>query len=1242
MTRIVRLMQTRWMKTLFGVIFLSLLVWFFGPLLGVGQAHPLDTEIVRLLVIAVLFVLWLVSNLLREVRAARRDKELVDGVVAAPDADATASAEEVALLGDRLREALHALKRSKKSGRAGAHIAQLPWYMFIGPPGAGKTTALVNSGLNFPLADKQGTRALAGVGGTRNCDWWFTDQAVLIDTAGRYTTQDSHEAVDAAAWLGFLRLLKRHRRRQPLNGVLVAVSLSDLSQLSEADRLAHARSIRKRVRELHDELGVRLPVYVLFTKADLIAGFVEFFDGLSREEREQVWGMTLPLDAPGDKAASGPGGGTAKGRAGGIAAGLIGGGGEYATGDAGVVAQFGAEFDLLLARLNDRMLERVHQETDINRRRLIYGFPQQIASLRDVAASFLTETFRPSRLEARPLLRGAYFTSGTQDGTPIDRLLGAMANQFGLQRQAVTAFSGTGRSYFLHRLMREVVFGEAGLVSLDASVERRTRLIHLGAYAGAASFLLLCTGFWTASYLGNRDLMAQVHDQVQHYDALYAELAARGPRDTELPPVLPPLDAARNIRGGYADRERATPISLTFGLYQGKKLTTAAIDGYTRALNALLLPRLLARLEGQMRGHLDKPDFLYQALKVYLILGRQGPLDRDLVEQWLGTDFAASFPGDDQDAVRNALAEHVDALLEQPLTAIPLDGALVAQVRDILTRVPLAEYSYNRLLRSARVRELPVWTVSDNAGPGADRVFQLRSGRRLNTGVPGIYTWQGYHAVFLPSLVKVSQDVAEDGWVLGTPVRGVAATVAEASKLRRDVLGLYLDDYVVKWDAMIADIAIKPFGNLASGLDELNLLSAPDSPLRDLLQAIDQQTQLSRTNATDAALGKAEGKGAKVGQKLLGFAAFQGRKGLTMDESEVAGIFGDAVGTSTGGGGKPVDPATRVDAHFRAIHEFVAGGPEHPAGLEPAIAKIQAIYQATSATANAPNPGQMQLAALASGGGGGAGGGAAGLKDIAKDLPKPVAAMLTTVSQSSSALTASGASSALGDAWRSKVLPLCTEAFGRYPFIAGSAEDVPLDDFTRLLGPGGLVDGFFNDNLKPFVDTSHSPWRWQSADHTSLGLSPGTLTEFERAAYIRDGLFGGGTAMAVRFSLLPVSLDARIARATIDIAGTSMTYDHGPTESEMFQWPGAGGKTLVRVTLTPAGGGSGTVIERDGAWALLRLLDAGRVIPSGQPDRFRLVFSAPGGSVAYQLTASSVRNPFTMSALRAFRCPAKL
>ncbi|HET8997501.1 MAG TPA: type VI secretion system membrane subunit TssM, partial [Acetobacteraceae bacterium] len=206
-------LQKHWVEWLLAAILLSVIVWFFGPLLGLGALHPLASALGRGIAIAAIFVLWLIAVLVHELHEHKKEKELEKDVAEAAsehDPAATASAEEVALLSERMKEALHQLKRAKLGGRSRRHLYQLPWYMFIGPPGAGKTTALVNCGLNFPLADEHGPKAIQGVGGTRNCDWWFTDQAVLIDTAGRYTTQDSNTAVDAAAWFGFLKLLKKH------------------------------------------------------------------------------------------------------------------------------------------------------------------------------------------------------------------------------------------------------------------------------------------------------------------------------------------------------------------------------------------------------------------------------------------------------------------------------------------------------------------------------------------------------------------------------------------------------------------------------------------------------------------------------------------------------------------------------------------------------------------------------------------------------------------------------------------------------------------------------------------------------------------------------------------------------------------------------------------------------------------------------------------------------------------------
>ena len=119
----------------------------------------------------------------------------------------------------------------------------------------------MHSGLRFPLADRLGAQAVGGVGGTRHCDWWFTDDAVLLDTAGRFTTQDSHGRPIAAHGSASSDAAQVPPRR-PLNGVMVVVSAPDLLQQTDAARAAHAASVRERLRELNTQLGMRLPVYV--------------------------------------------------------------------------------------------------------------------------------------------------------------------------------------------------------------------------------------------------------------------------------------------------------------------------------------------------------------------------------------------------------------------------------------------------------------------------------------------------------------------------------------------------------------------------------------------------------------------------------------------------------------------------------------------------------------------------------------------------------------------------------------------------------------------------------------------------------------------------------------------------------------------------------------------------------------------------------------------------------------------
>ena len=314
------LFNRRALVRLIGFALIAVFIWYAGPYFAFGSIRPLESETSRYIAIGLIVVLWLLSGIVRWLRATRATDKLVGAIVAARPEKERPSA-EAAKLRERFEEAVAGLKQ-----RGGRSLYDLPWYVFIGAPGSGKTTALLNSGLRFPLEQRVGKGAVRGVGGTRNCDWWFTDEAVFLDTAGRYTTQDSDQASDSEGWREFLSLLRTYRVRRPLNGVILTISCQDLLTQSEGEREGYVEAARRRLKELTDELRVQLPVYVMVTKCDMVPGFTDYFDDLSQEGRAQVWGVTFPYDQ------------TLNGAAPGAIAG---------------------EFDALMRRLNERVFERV-------------------------------------------------------------------------------------------------------------------------------------------------------------------------------------------------------------------------------------------------------------------------------------------------------------------------------------------------------------------------------------------------------------------------------------------------------------------------------------------------------------------------------------------------------------------------------------------------------------------------------------------------------------------------------------------------------------------------------------------------------------------------------------------------------------------------------------------------------------------------------------------------------------------
>jgi len=1187
MKAILGILKNRWVLAALGLIAIALLIFFLGPLFGFADSRPLQSVAARLITILVIVLVWLAVQVVRLLRASRASKQLAEGIVeadAAAEPEPDRSAEEVEALRERFEEAVSVLKKSP--GAEGRGLYDLPWYIIIGPPGSGKTTALVNSGLRFPLSERFGKEALRGVGGTRNCDWWFTDEAILLDTAGRYTTQDSHADTDRSAWRGFLDLLKKYRRRRPINGVLVAISLSDLMMLSDQERHNHAVAIKERIQELDKHFGIRFPVYLMFTKCDLVAGFMEFFDDLDRTGREQVWGTTFPLDdTPGDVP----------------------------------VERFAAEFDGLIERLDERLLERLSNERDLRRRNLIYGFARQMASLKHTLNGFLETIFRGSRFEQTPMLRGVYFTSGTQEGAPIDRLMGTIARTFGLDQQALPTFAGQGRSYFITSLLRRVVFNESEIAGTNRKLEGRRAWLQRAAYAAVFVLFAGLLAGWGASYFNNLKYLDRVAESVP---AANAEIQSIPERGRDVVEVLPALNAVRDLPGGYAGRDAGTPFLHGLGLYQGDKVGKQASEAYRRVLEGQLLPRILLRIEQQIDQTGVPLDYTYEALKTYLRFASEEHYSAEDIGAWVTLDWDNTLHREIGSERLNELKEHLAALLEVQATPlpIPLDRAVVARARQRLQQVPMEERVYARLKYSNLDKELADFNILDAAGQDAALVFTRVSGKPLSEGIPGLFTKPGYRMLFTDmNNLQVLRELSAEEWVLRDDVE--LSELGNLAALFANVRELYLDDYADQYEALVADVQLAPFADASEAARILDVLSRPDdSPLLLLALAIREQTTLD--DSAPAATANDESAEADDDAYRKQRERLEAVLGGQVSEPEIVRA------------GRTY--ATVVDERFADLNKLVEGERgampiQHLMGLLRELQDFMMTVANEETASGLPKHVADQ--------------GRTTLRKVQFEADRqksPVVKEVLAGAASGSANIAFGGVTTQIDAqWRSGPLSFCQQAIaGRYPVDPGSSREIRLEDFGRFFGYGGLMETFFNDYLKDLIDTSRRPWELKSAGGDGVQLAPGAVAQFERAHRIKETFFRGDSAPFVGFDLSPVSMDAAVTQFTLVVDGQTARYSHGPRTTDSFEWPGPNGTGEVRIEMAPAG--TQALRQERGPWAWFRVLDDSNISPAERPEHFNVTFSLGGRSATYELVARSAFNPFQSTALTRFACPESL
>jgi type VI secretion system protein ImpL len=1094
----------------------------------------------RLMVIGGLVVLVLVYHLIRAWSVRRKGARL-GREMSSDDSHLL----EIQALQEKMKESISALKSSDLGikHRGSAALYALPWFMIIGPSAAGKSTLLRNSGLHFPYS-QHGDQHVQGFGGTRNCDWWFSDEAVILDTAGRYTT----EAEDHPEWMAFLRMLRKFRARRPINGVIVAVSTPEILTADANGLERHVKIIRERINELVTTLKLVFPVYLVFTKVDLIKGFSAYFEDLSPNDREQVWGFFLE---PEDK-------------------------------ERDLAAQFDQYMDGLQSRLESQRLHKLSLQRRLDRKADVFDFPNQLSTARERLRDFVTLLFKPNPYQEMPEFSGVYLTSGTQEGKPLERVIGSLSDAFGYSDVEPATES---RAYFIKDLFSRVIFPNREAVARTRKLLWGHR-IGKGVMAVAGVTAVTLAGFLLAgSYTANALLLHQGQVVIDHLDRATAQQGMR------------PAEAGEAMRAAMLhydrllDYEVNRPLRLRAGTYRAGRHVEPLGEAMIHAMHRSFYHEALHLLEhrlNQISARWSEADETtrdslrlryYETLKLYLMLSDRSRMDAtELAAEvpilWRSAGFGAESDkprvkdGDtseptaqDSQEERQLLAMYLERLGDEQsgLMLASRDQSLVAMARTHLSTDPSADYLYAQVLRKGRARYAVVPLSQVVGRRGAHLISSSAT-------VHGLYThgaWQEFVSVEIDELVTAATlgDWVIDGDAGGQDVQPAAAEEL-ARELTRQMRRFYFDEYRETWTDFIAGLSVGRLSGLNTAVDDLMILSDVQGPLGQVSRWIAQNLYVQEPMGAQAVSAELTAAGGRAEPAVV--------PELDRPLQDLRRVF------------MPMEeqPVSERISQYLAL-----------------ISGVQAELQALAAASDPARDARLYSAALLSG------------RALDTELYKSwvtVSSLFSGIDAGTRRMIEPLFRSTIREAWRTVMVeasrdierewqsvvtrPFQRRLADRFPFNP-RGEDAALVDVVDFFHPDqGVLWRFAGDNLSAFMHEQRG--RWRSREWIGIGpsFSPQFMNGLQRARSVTASLFAGsGRDPAVTFHLYPIPTPG-MSEVVFESNGQSYRYRNEPQEWRRFVWPGDTGTFGARVRGLDNTGRHSAERQEEGVWGLFRLL----------------------------------------------------
>lgn len=1065
-------------------------------------------------------------------------------------ANATLQAEFEALR-NLFRSAWRFLKRGTFNQQK---LTKLPWYWLIGPPNSGKTFFVNQAELTFIDSKNLATNPFDEGATNKRCNWWFSDRATLLDIPGHYLATETDTKM--LSWQHFLTIAQKFVKQKPPSGIIFTLPLPEWAEQTKAEQQALTHNLRQALLQLRRQIeNIYCPLYLVLTKVDKITGFAEFFADLGQEERQSAWGFYLADNSP--KTVSLPG-------------------------------LFKKKLDQLVKRLQDRVIWRVHQERNIHKRAVIQHFPWQLENLKTGLADFLYQLGDILDINGSTPLQGVYFTSSLQQITAVDFHHSKAEDEISSSPYQEVLFTNTKQTqpYFIRQLLQKTIFPHAERVHQIRQRQRFSKL-RVISYTLATSIVAI----FSITLLQSFNTKITELNAAEIAFANYRILAKQLPMiDSNFNHTLPVLNAAQQTVNHL---HRAYLPLLIQDFSHADTLTSLADKNYHQALTHYLLPGLAASLEPILINN-STPNFLYGALRIYLMLGDPSHFNPDDIKSWFIKYWQQTYPNNTE--LQLKLISHLNALLAKPVTPIELNQQLIAKARSVLSQLPPPQLANGMLINQKAYGAIQPFKANDAQKiANFSRVFTLGSSK---LAISDLYTAKQFQKTYFEKIPAICSEVFDGDWVLGYISHPNLAGETKTG-LTKKVQQLYLQDYTAHWLTLLNKLEIAGWQNDKQAIDILNILAKPQtSPFTQILETIAANTTLSQLIAPTFNIPMSD---IQIIQSSL-VSKFQEFNNLLPE-------------------GKQAGELTQIFTQLNNLKNYFA-----PIIFAQDSNKAAFLSSKLRFANNNQNLDPIHQLLISS-----------------STLAQPLQRWTRTLANNVWLSMLQQSERYMNKVWQNEVVTYYNEnLINRYPLFKPTQQDINLEVFARFFGPEGIMDRYFKNYLNPFIDTSEANWRYRMVDGQTLHFTPELVVQLERAAIIRTMFFNADHQLDVTFSLRPMALEPGVTSLTFTLNDQSMRDKHNSSKTvHQFTWPDSSKDPMATLTFTD-NLGKNVSTSTTGSWALFRLLDKANLQATDNTKNYIVTFDLNGNAARYQLLAESIINPFIPGIMEGFRCPTTL